>query len=199
MPSTTHHSNRAFTLVETIVFVSILALVGVTLSMLIVYVYRTNSYVLQESTAVQSAQRGLQIALQNVREASYGDDGSYPIAAAGTSTMTFYADTNSDGTVEKIRLYLSKGTLYEGVTKSTGNPPSYAGQQESTSTIATYVRNTNSLPVFQYSDVDGNTLSGTIDVSQVASIVATLKIDVDPNRSPTPYTLVGSATLRNLR
>lgn len=199
MSFTPLRSNRGFTLIETIMTVAIMVLVGGALSSMIYYVYRSNGYVLQETKAVQSAQQGLRVSLQNLRETSYGDDGSFPLSSAGTSTVTFYADTNNDGAVEKVRLYLSKGSLYRGITFSSGNPPSYTGQTESSSTIATYVINTGTLPIFQYSDANGNALTGTIDPSQVAYVTVTLKIDVDPNRSPTPYTLLGSATLRNLR
>ena len=189
---------RAFTLVETIVVVALVVLVGGALSSMIQYFYRTNDYVLQEGNAVQSARQGLATSVQNLREASYGDDGSYPISAASASTITFYADINGDGNVDKVRYYLSGTTLYRGVTNSTGNPPSYTGQPESVTTIATYVRNGGSTPIFQYYDNSGALLSSPVSISSVASIVTTLQIDVDPNRSPALYSLLGSATLRNL-
>lgn len=199
MSFTPHLSNRAFTLIETVVTISILVVVGGALATLITYIYRTNTYVLQESTAVQSAQSGLRAALKNLREASYSDDGAYPIQQANPTDITFYADTNSDGTVEKVRVYLLNGTLFREVTTSAGNPPSYVGQPITTSTIATYVVNASSTPIFVYSDANGTVLSGTIDTAHIASIGTTLQIDVNPNRSPVPYTLAGSATLRNLR
>ena len=68
--------------------------------------------------------------MQDLREASYGDDGSYPIAAAASSSVTFYADLNDSGDVQEVTYALSNGTLYRGVTYATGNPPSYAGQTD---------------------------------------------------------------------
>jgi prepilin-type N-terminal cleavage/methylation domain-containing protein len=189
---------RGFTLIETIVVIAIVGLVGGAVSYMIQYFYRTNDYVLQEETAVSSGRQGLTIAMQNLREASYGDDGSYPVAAAGTSTLIFYADVNNGGDVEEVSYYLSKGTLYRGVTVATGTPPSYVGQAQATSTIATYIVNSTSTPIFQYYDNNGNVLSTPINVSLISSIGTTLKIDVDPSRAPTTYTLIGSATLRNL-
>ncbi len=189
---------RGFSLFEVVIVVGLTALVGGALSGIIQYFYRTNTYVLQEGNAVQSARLGLTTSMQNLREASYGDDGSYPIAAAATSTVTFYADVGTPGTVNKVRYFLSNGTLYRGVTYSSGNPPVYTGQPEIITTIATYVRNDASLPIFQYYDDTGTLMTSPINVSNVASVTTTLKIDVDPNRSPLPYTLIGSATLRNL-
>ena len=193
-----HHTVRGFTLVETIVVVTLMALVGGALSSAIQYFYRTNNYVLQEGTAIQSARLGLATAVQNLREASYGDDGSYPIANAATSTVTFYADVNGDGRVDMVRYYLASTTLYRDVTYSSGNPPSYSGQTPLTVTVATYLQNSSSTPIFQYYDDTGTLLTAPINVSSVASVKTTLLIDVDVNRSPSAYLLVGSASLRNL-
>lgn len=196
-----HHSKTntaAFTLIETIIVIALIGVVGGALSNMIQFFYRTNDYVLQEGAAVQNARQGLATAIQNLREASYGDDGSYPIATAATSSITFYADVNNTGDSEKVQFYLSNGTLYRTVTYATGNPPSYAGQSASTSTIATYVQNASSTPVFQYYDDTGTLLSSPVNVANISSITTTLLIDVDPNRAPGVYTLVGSATLRNL-
>ncbi len=192
-------SKSGFTLLEVVVVIAILALIGGALASMIQFFYKTNSYVIQEGTAVQNARFGLDNAMQELRETSYGDDGSYPLAVAATSTVTFYADVDSSGTVDKVRLYLSKGKLYRGVTHSAGTPPSYTGQSETTSIIASYVVNASSSPIFQYKDDNGNILSSPINVSLVSSVLTTIKIDVDPNRSPTVYTLLGSATMRNLR
>ncbi|MDR3547846.1 MAG: type II secretion system protein [Candidatus Pacebacteria bacterium] len=190
---------RGFTLIEMIVVIAIFSIVGSALSYMIQYFYRANDYVLQEQTAVASGRQGLTTAMENLREASYGDDGSYPISTAATSSMTFYADVNGTGDVEKVSYYLSSGTLYRGVITAVGTPPSYAGQAQSTSTIATYVVNATSTPIFQYYDNQGNLLTSPVNVSLISSVNTTLKIDVNPNRSPSTYTLMGSATLRNLR
>ena len=187
-----------FTLVETLVVIALTVLVGVALINMIQYFYRTNDYVLQEGSAVQSARQGLSTAIQDLREASYGDDGSYPIATAATSTVTFYADVNGDGDVEKVQYYLSGTTLYEAVTHSNGTPPSYVGQSAATSTVATYVRNSTSTPIFQYYDDTGALLSSPINISNIALITTNLQIDVDTKRSPSTYSLIGSVTLRNL-
>jgi len=179
--------------------IAILGLVGTTLSGIIQYFYRTNDYVLQEQTAVASGRQGLTTAMENVREASYGDDGSYPIGSAATSSLTFYADINNTGDVEKVNYVLQNGTLYRTLTYAAGTPPSYTGQPQSTSTIATYIVNSTSTPLFQYYDASGNQLSYPITLSSVAYITSNLQIDVDIKRTPGTYTLLGSATLRNLR
>jgi Tfp pilus assembly protein PilV len=189
---------KGFTLIETFIVIALTVLVVGALSQMIHYFYVNNDYVLQEGGAVQSASQGLSTAIRALREASYGDDGSYPLASAATSSVTFYADVYGTGDVEEVQDYLSGTTLYQAVTYATGSPPTYVGQPASTSTIATYVRNSTSTPIFQYYDDTGTLLTQPVNVANIASIMTTLQIDVDPNRSPSVYLLIGSATLRNL-
>ena len=190
---------RAFTLIETVVVIGVLAVVGVAISGMIAYIYKTNTFLFQQSAATDSARRGIEYALENIREASYGADGSYPIANAATSTVTFYADVDNDNVVEEIRYYLSNGTLYRGVTNPAGSPPSYAGQPEASTIVANYVQNGTSTPIFNYYDDTGAQLSTPADVSQVASVSVVIGVDVDIRRAPVTFTLIGSATIRNLK
>ncbi len=190
---------RGFTLVETMVVVTIITLVGVALTSLITYFYRTNTYVLQQTGAIDSAQRGLDMSFKNLREASYGDDGSYPIETAATSSIVFYSDIDPDGPVEQVRIYLYKGTLYRVVTNSAGSPPSYDGQPQSTTTIATSVVNATSTPIFRYYNSSGTELSAPADASQVATVQTELRVDLNPTRAPDIFTLKANATIRNLR
>ena len=191
---------RGFTLVEAVVVVAITAVVGASLLSVIRNFYRANAYIFEATASVDSARRGLGTTLSAIREASYADDGNYPISAAATSSITFYSDIDSDGGIERVRVYTINGTLYRTIINASGNPPSYSGQTTSTTTIATYVRNGTSTPIFKYYDSQGVQLSTTSpSLSQIASVAATLMVDINPNRAPNVLTITGSATLRNLR
>jgi len=184
---------------EMLVVVGLTGLVGVGTLSMIAYFYKSNAYLLEATTAVDSASRGLNESLVALREASYGEDGSYPIRSAATSSITFYGDLDVDSSVERVRLYVSSSTLYRGVTDAAGNPPSYVGQTEATSVIATWVKNATSTPVFRYYDEDGTELIGTIDIASVRSVRTRLDVDINPYRAPDILVLEGAATLRNLR
>ncbi len=191
---------RGFTLTETIVVVALTVLVGGALLSAIRYFYVNNAYVFEATAAVDQARRGLTTTLHDIREASYADDGAYPISAAATSSVTFYSDVDSDGGIERITIWSYQDTLYKVVTSAAGNPPSYTGQASATSTIATILRNATSTPLFLYYDSAGVQLATTSpDILEIRSIKAHIEIDLNPNRAPQIFTLESTATLRNLK
>lgn len=188
-----------FTLIETMVVVSMTALVLTTLGSLISYFYKTNAYALEQSIAVVQARKGVGDAMLYLREASYGSDGSYPIKSAATSSITFYANTDDDPTVEMVTYSLIDKTLYRTVTTPVGDPLSYASATIATSTVSLPVTNGASTPLFRYFNNAGAELFSPVDISDIASIQATVVVDVNVNRSPVAFTLSGGATLRNLQ
>lgn len=187
------------TLMEMLVVIAIVSSVGIALSGAIQFFYKSNAYLLEQTAALDSARRGLREAVSAIRESSYGDDGSYPVETAATSSLAFYSDYDKDESVEKETYKLQNGTLYRVVVNSGGSPPGYTGQALSTTTIATSVTN-GTVPLFTYYDANGAQLSATsTDESRIASVTITLMVDLNPNRAPNVFTLTESATLRNLR
>lgn len=189
---------RAFTLSETLVVIAILGVAGITLMGALTDFYRQNTYLFESTSALENARRALLTALENVREASYGEDGAYPIVVAATSTITFHADIDSDVGMERVRLYVANGTFYRGVTNAAGNPPSYTGQPETTSTVIAYVSNATSTPVFRYYDASGAELALPIVIGEVSQVEVRVDTDINPNRAPEIFTLFGRSTLRNM-
>lgn len=191
---------KGMSLVETIVVIAITALVSGALMSAIRYFYVNNAYVFEATNSVDSARRGLGTALADLREASYGDDGTYPISSAATSSITFYSDIDADGGVERVKIWRTGTTLFKVVTNAAGNPPSYTGQTSATSTIATFLRNGTSTPIFTFYDANGTQLAtSSTPISSISTVTTTMQIDLNPNRAPQIFTLTGSATLRNLR
>lgn len=191
---------RGFTLLETLVVIAMLATVGIALSGAIQYFYQKNAFLLEQTVALDSARKGILDTVHSIRQASYGSDGAYPISSVGTSTITFYSDLDNDGIVERVRYYLSDKTLYRGVAEASGSPPSYSGQTETRNTVAAYVSNGETTPLFTFFDANGIQLSTTsTNIAQIASVSIRLDVDLNPNRAPNIFTLIESATLRNLR
>lgn len=191
---------KGMSLLEVLVVIAITGVAGIALNSTIVSFYRNNAYLLEETQALNNARQGVGDAVRTFRECNYGEDGSYPISSAATSTITFYSDIDNDKAVEKVVYRLIGTTLFKTITNAVGSPPSYTGQPISTSTIAQYVRNSSTTPLFRYYDSSGMQLSTTTtDISKVASISVQLLVDLNPLRAPNVFTLTENATLRNLR
>lgn len=187
-----------FTLVETIVVIGLTGFVMVVLAFLIQYFYKMNAYTLEQTQAVNSARASIVHTVSDLREATYGVDGSFPIQSAATSSVTFFAQVGTS-TIDKVHYFISGSVLYRGTTAPGGSPLSYAGQPEVTSLVIDNIRNGTSTPLFTYYDANGAALSAPVNVAKIASVRIEVLTDVNPTRAPNVYTMIGAATIRNLR
>jgi type II secretory pathway pseudopilin PulG len=103
---------KSFTLVETLVTITIFALAIGAISGLVTLAYRAQGYTWQQSLAINEARKGIETMVKEIREARPGDDGSYPIEQAADKEFVFYSDIDKDGDVERVRYFL--GTAGEG-------------------------------------------------------------------------------------
>lgn len=182
--------HAGLTLVETVVTAALTAIIFAVLGTTLLSFYRTNAYLFQQAQATLEARRGLSDTLRYVREASYGGDGSYPVSTAATSTLALTVDANHDGTTDAITYTLVGTELQRTVT---------IGGEDTTITISSMVRNSTTTPIFRYLDTAGADLSTPVDRSKISSIIMTLVVVPDINRSAQTLTLTGQATLRNSR
>lgn len=191
-------TDHAFSLVETLVVIGISSFIMLTLARGIVFFYDTNEYAVQQSAAVRSASAGVESLVQDIREASFADNGAFPVESFGTSSLTLYADVNKDERVEQVRYQLKSSNLERIITASTGTPPAYTGDVSST-TVSDSVRNRNqNRPIFTFYDVNGDQMSLTDNRQDIAFISIELIVNVDPNRQPDNTTIKSSAALRNI-
>lgn len=192
-------THRGFSLVEMMVVIGIFTITMITVTASIVYFYRSNTYSLEQVTAITSGRRGIEYLTRDLREVTYAEDGAYPVATLGTSTVTFYADVDSTTDVEKVRYFLDSGMLMKGVIKATGNPLGYTGAEQ-VSIMAEYVRNLEKgVDIFVYKTATGTTITDLTKNQDVRFVRVSLIVNVNPNRLPEEFVLRGSATLRNLK
>jgi len=191
---------RGFTLVETIVVTALFSILTLAIAGVVHQFYRSNAYAIAQSAEVQSASRGIKLLVRDIREATFAENGSYPIVEAATSTLSLYSDIDRDENVEHISYVLEGLHLFKYVTNPTGSPPSYATTTpDETILISDYVRNTEqSTSTFRYFDDSGSEVDGS-NVTEIASVRIQVIVNVDPNKSPGLFTLRSHATLRNLK
>lgn len=190
---------RGLSFIEVLVVLAIFSLIMVAIVDSVIFFYKANTSSLEQGYQIENARRGNELLVRDVREATYGDNGAYPLAAIATSSVTFYSDTDSDGAIEQIRYYLVGTVLYRNVTDSSGSPPVYTGMG-TTTTVSQYVRNTEEgTTLFRYYDATNSEVTDPALIKKVLSVSIILVVDIVQRHAPGRFTLKGSATLRNLR
>lgn len=150
--------------------------------------------------------RALEFTFGNeLRNAGYGNDGSYPLNQAGNTQIIFFSNyrANSTSTMNRIRYFVASTTLYKGVVVPTGNPLSYNLSNESTTTVLSDLTSSTT-PVFYY--YNGNyagtssPLAQPINVNQVKFIKMNLVVlKQDVKNSVTSFVVSSGSTIRNLK
>ncbi len=195
--------NRAFTLIE--VMVAFLIFIALFDAVWMIYKNSLNSNdIMTESMNVQGEVRKAFTSMTaGIRSASPSNTGSYPIAAAGSTTLTYYSDIDRDGSKEQIRYFLSGNTLKQGITEATGNPQSYQSANEKISSLIRNVVFTGSTPIFSYFDggYDGSgpALIDPPSVLDIRLIKITVTVDRDPAASPAASEFETQVSIRNLK
>lgn len=194
------NEQRGFTLVETVVFVSIFVVLLIAMVASIRYAYRGHRFVFEQADATRSARTGIEQVVRDLREASYADSGAYPIVEMSADGITFYSDYDNDGRVERIQYILEGTNLKKSTTESAGDPPSYAIEADTVSIISDNVRNgAVSVPLFTYYDRGGVLMSDYTQVGDVAFVLARVVVNIHPERAPEDFELRSSAALRNIK
>lgn len=193
------HTHRGLTFIEMLVTLAIFSIVMIAIVESVQFFYRANTSSIEQAYQLNSARRGIEFMVRDLREASHGDDGSYPLLTIGSTTVTFFSDTDKDDVVERIHYELSGTTLTRNVTDSSGVPPAYSGAGVTT-VVSTHVRNLEEgVPIFTFYGAGGSEVTNYADVDDVRSVTANLVVNIQPLRAPEEFTLRSSATLRNLR
>ena len=192
---------RGFTFIETIVFIAVSTIVMIAVVSSIIYFYRANAYSIEQSFAVNSARKGIELLVRDIREMTYADDGAYPLESGDGNSIVFYSDIDRDANIERVRYFLDGTFLKKGVTKSSGNPLSYDTGNESVSIVSPDVRNAaQGVPVFRYFDASGGEIFNVpLNITDVSFVTVNLIVNVNPNRLPNEFTLRSSAALRNIK
>lgn len=190
-------------MVELLVALAIFAVVIVAVFAMGSNIFIFNSTTTGSFQATQNSQAILKTILKEIREASPGANGAYPIISTGSTTLSFFSDIDNDGVAEKITYTLIGTNFYRAVIKATGNPATYLLANQSTTTLITNVINGNALPSFQYFDTNytgtSSPLMHPVSPSMVKLIQINQRIDIDPNRSPLPIIFTVQANIRNLK
>ncbi len=190
------------TLVEMVMIIGIYTLIFSAVMASVVYLYQTNGYTIAQSYEIDNARRGLQSWITDVREMTYADNGTFPIAQMQTHRLGFFSDVDADPSVEYIEYVLATTTLYKYIYEASSTPPVYNFVTPNRSEILSeYVQNLNqNIPTFTYFDTDGLALTGTSTLlTDVRYVEARIIVNIDPFRSPGEFLIHSGVSPRNLK
>ncbi len=194
------NTKNGFTIIEVLVVLAIFVVILGALVGSLRYFYRSNTTAIEQSFAVQSARRGIENIATDIREATYSDEGSYPVISMATSSFSFYSDIDSDIFIEKVRYFLDGTDVKRGVIDSSGDPRTYDDNNEVVSIISENVRNASeSTDIFTYYDTNGSVITSTASTTNVRFVDINIIVNTTPARGLNNFTLNTSATLRNVR
>jgi len=202
--ATTKKYSRAFTLIEVIVAISIFGLGMAGFAYLFSRVWETNHFVIEEGETARLVSRATNRIVEEIREARQGDDGSYPIKSGSDFDLVFYSDVDNDKVTERVHYFYEDNQLKEGIAKPSGNPASYPGSDQSVVTVASFIVNTPSEPIFYYynsqypGDSAHNPMSTPISVGDIRLVQVRLYANINPNRAPDNINIASFAELRNI-
>lgn len=194
-----------FTIIEVVVSIAIILMIG---GGIIAFErgVLTNSKVVQaELRAQQQERHTLAAFVADIRSATQSSAGAYPISVAGTSTLTFFANVDSDASIERIRYFIATGTLRRGVLKPTGT--TYVDANERVTIVVNDIVNGTTTALFTYYDsgYDGFTSSSTdplpvpINIPSIRMIKISLVVNPNGIRAPIMQVYSTQVSVRNLK
>lgn len=196
---------RGFSVIELLFAITITTLIVMVVTLFARNVLSLNSSAQASMTAILEGRSILRTMVSELRSASPSAQGAYTIDTAGTSTLIFFADVNSDGIADRIRYFLDSGTrsVKRGIVLASGSPPGYVLSSETISTLMNDVSNGVAVSLFEYYDENyagtSSPLALPVNIASIRLVKITVQIEKDQNRSPELTTLTSQATLRNLK
>ena len=196
---------RGFTLVETLVAITLLLIGTAATVLLFSKTMQSKAYSLEMGRSAFVVSRSIGDLTQYLRRVRQSDAGTYPIVSADDNNLIIYSDYNKDGKTERLHVYLSNSKVYMGVRSPSATfPVTYSAGDETTIELADHIVNTASDSMFSYynkdypADTVNNPVTTPADVSEIRLIKIFLKINIDPNRAPDNIQQETFVELRNL-
>jgi prepilin-type N-terminal cleavage/methylation domain-containing protein len=196
---------KGFTLVETLVVIFIFSIIMIGTTLLLRNILKNSKQQTLALDVVDQARIVIFNFTNELRNATAGNDGSYPLNQTGDSQIILYTMYGSAANtkVNRLRYYVSGTTLYKGVIVPSGNPLTYNISSEVSTAIISNLANA-STPVFRY--YDGNyagtstPLTQPINVNTVKFVAINLILPTqDARESTTTFTITAGGTIRNIK
>jgi len=196
--------NSGMTLIEIMVAVGILAAITLAVTFFALDVSDFSVNLGRNLSAQQEINLTFGILISEIRSIGPAEDGSFMIGQAATSSFSFYTDIDGNGSFDKVRYFLDKGTFKKGVIKPSGVPAGYDPVSETISeTIHNVILPAASTTIFAYFDKDysgaGSPMALPVNISQIRLVKVDITIDETPLDVAGRINSSMAALIRNLR
>jgi prepilin-type N-terminal cleavage/methylation domain-containing protein len=191
--------NEGFTLVEVLVSMTIFVGIAFIIGTFMKTIFDYQLSFTQQLSAQQEIENTFSTIIPETRSMIPSALGGYAIGQVSTSSITFYADINSDGVADQIRYFLSGTTIKKGIIVPTGSPLSYTVASE---VVNDTIHNiATSTPIFTYYDANYTGSEAAMTYPITISNIHLIKVAVtvkDPNKIA-PLSASIEIVPRNLR
>jgi prepilin-type N-terminal cleavage/methylation domain-containing protein len=191
--------DNGFTLVETLVAISIFTIIMFAITAFFVHIYRQQADDIVRINRIDIAGRAIEKMSGEMRKMNRAENGSFALESAQSQTLIFYSDIDNDGLTERIE-YSLNGTDLERKLTEPGESLDYSGE-ETTTIIASGIVN-GAEKVFKYYNQDytgsEDPLAEPVNVTEVRLIGINLDINAD-NSLLNPLQIETKIQPRNLK
>ncbi len=193
--------SAGLTLIELLITLGILVIIGGVLANFQVDTFQYNAQMQERLSADHDIRQALKKISADARAAMPSSSGAFPVAQAASSTLTIYVNTDSDSLIERVRYYVTGGTLKRAVLKPSGSPLGYAGT-ESETILVSYITNPSG-NIFSYynSSYSGTTSPMYQPIDPLSVRLVKVEVSVDKNSARPPGAISGETqvSIRNLK
>lgn len=198
---------KGLTLVEMLVAIFILSAGMLGFSLLFSSSWKSNKFILETGVTSIRVNRASTEIINNLRKVRQADNGDYPIESADDFDIQVYLDVDNDGVTERVHYWLDdvNDRLMRGIREpSAAQPPTYAAGDGTTSTIAEYIVNDATQPLFYYynenypGDTVNNPLATPASVGDIRLVRVFIRMNIDPIKAPNNINIESFVDLRNL-
>src|SRR3989344_5811550 len=93
---------RGMTFIEVLVWISVFTMAMLAIVSTLLSFYKTNTYTIEQASAVTYAQRAQEQIVRTIREGAYSSQGPSPIQSIAENDFVFYADIDSAPLIERV-------------------------------------------------------------------------------------------------
>jgi len=197
-------TTNGFTILEVIISTAIVSVLVAAVYLLQNFVLDQQQITMNSYVSVDYANSAMQTIVRDLRNARFGDDGSFILQTANDQELVFFSDVDFDQVTEKVHYFLDGNELKRGIIKPSSYPITYPQSEEKIKVINSDIRNANQ-PVFYFyngdwpKDTTNNPLPTNQRLSQTRLIKISLIVNSSPNQQNTNYQLDSFVQLRTLK